>query len=651
MLVEMTPVQILSPRAELPAVVAALHRLGRVELTGTVGGGPGLAPGLTSGETGADGADGADGARRMAALRADAADLAAMLGLAETAADGAADRDWLRTATVAVPAERLDALGPGLAPLLDRIGSLQAEHESVRRHHEALAVLLPVHPDLALLRQRDLARLGLATVVLILEAPHADVLTALRTALSAATGDRFHLVGEPTGDDTLGCVLVAPHALVADVRTLLAREHIRHVPLPAGYEQMSLGHAVEEFGRRLEALPSKLAGAWSALAGRTGELAPGWRRRRSAALDELDRLEAVTLAGRTEHTASLDGWLPRRDVDELRAALAGTGSATIVTKRDAAAAGEPPVLLDNPAPVRPYQRLVSFFGLPRSGTLDPSSLTAAVLPLLFGVMVGDLVYGAVLAALGAILRRRGAARPVLRDIGSILLAGGVWAMLFGLLYGEALGSLGHQLGLPALWFYRGGPEALGTLLLLAVGIGVTHVMLGLLLGMRQARRLRRPRTLVERGGAFFLLCGLAAIAATAVDLLPGQVRTPALAVVAVTLVVAMSSRGAMGLLTVPLELLGSLGHVLSYLRLAAVGLASVYLAGVANHLAVSVPLLLGVFVAALLHLLNLALAAFSPMVQALRLHYVEFFSGFYEEGGQAFRPFGRRRDRPLSSPG
>jgi len=160
--------------------------------------------------------------------------------------------------------------------------------------------------------------------------------------------------------------------------------------------------------------------------------------------------------------------------------------------------------------------------------------------------------------------------------------------------------------------------------------------------MRQARRLRQPRTLAERAGAFLLLCGLTALAATAADLLPAQARTPAVAVVAVAFALAISARGLMGLLTGPLELLGTLGHVLSYLRLAAVGLASVYLAGVANELAVSVPLLLGVFVAVLLHLLNLALAAFSPMVQALRLHYVEFFSGFYESGGQAFRPFGRR---------
>jgi len=45
-------------------------------------------------------------------------------------------------------------------------------------------------------------------------------------------------------------------------------------------------------------------------------------------------------------------------------------------------------------------------------------------------------------------------------------------------------------------------------------------------------------------------------------------------------------------------------------------------------------------VATFLHLLNLALAAFSPMVQALRLHYVEFFSKFHDGEGRAFRPLG-----------
>ena len=84
----------------------------------------------------------------------------------------------------------------------------------------------------------------------------------------------------------------------------------------------------------------------------------------------------------------------------------------------------------------------------------------------------------------------------------------------------------------------------------------------------------------------------------------------------------------------------AVGNILSYLRIAAVGLASAHLARVANELGELGPIWIGIFVAAFFHALNLALASFSPMIQALRLHYVEFFGTFYVGGGRAFGPFG-----------
>jgi V/A-type H+-transporting ATPase subunit I len=111
-------------------------------------------------------------------------------------------------------------------------------------------------------------------------------------------------------------------------------------------------------------------------------------------------------------------------------------------------------------------------------------------------------------------------------------------------------------------------------------------------------------------------------------------------VVTVGLVLLIAGRGALGFVMGPLEFVGTLGNVLSYLRLAAVGLASTYLAMIANELSVIGPIWLGVFAGLFFHALNLALASFSPMIQALRLHYVEFFSKFYEGGGKPFRPFG-----------
>ena len=44
---------------------------------------------------------------------------------------------------------------------------------------------------------------------------------------------------------------------------------------------------------------------------------------------------------------------------------------------------------------------------------------------------------------------------------------------------------------------------------------------------------------------------------------------------------------------------------------------------------------MGVLVAAFFHALNLALAVFSPTIQGLRLHYVEFFGTFLVGGGRA----------------
>jgi V/A-type H+-transporting ATPase subunit I len=133
---------------------------------------------------------------------------------------------------------------------------------------------------------------------------------------------------------------------------------------------------------------------------------------------------------------------------------------------------------------------------------------------------------------------------------------------------------------------------------------------------------------------------LFAIAGVVAEQLPTGLMTPSVVVVLVALVVLISLQWPLGLIMGPLALVGAISNVLSYLRIAAIGLASVFLARVANELGASAPLALGLIIAALFHALNLALGTFSPTIQALRLHYVEFFDKFYEPGGEPFEPFG-----------
>ena len=139
------------------------------------------------------------------------------------------------------------------------------------------------------------------------------------------------------------------------------------------------------------------------------------------------------------------------------------------------------------------------------------------------------------------------------------------------------------------------------------------------------------------------LIGLFLIVSVLVDWLPEGFMNPGVAVMLVGIVLLSVPLGWIGVLLGPIEFIGLIGNILSYLRIAAIGLASVYLARLANDVVGMLgSIVVGIVIALLIHSLNLVLGAFSPTIHSLRLHYVEFFRKFYEGGGQPFEPFQSR---------
>jgi V/A-type H+/Na+-transporting ATPase subunit I len=633
-LVAMTKVQIVGRKREVEPILGRLYGMGLLEL-GNAHEEPALQVAPYPGED--------ERAARGGELRLL---LAQLDGLLTLTGDSDATISAVEAASAAELRRQLKTLMPLVQPLAERIEDLRTESAVLPRYIEPLRRLLPLVPELAELDESELHALQLQAVALVLNTGDEKIVDVLREALRADLGDRFVLVAVGVDPDAIGCVLVTPRSAFEGVQAVLGRERVRPLPLPSRYENLSFRGAVTAMESRLREIPAELDQAHAELHALVASRASAWRAARRRLIGDIEQLEAVARAGVTDRAFVITGWAPSERVPELRSELEHAAAGQLVVDEVATPrAIEPPVLMRNRKLARPFEFLVRFLDLPRPGSLDPTVLMALFLPLMVGVMVGDLVYGMLLLVIALVVRRRFAGdSPAVRDLSRVFVAGAVWAMIFGALFGEALGDVGHKLGLPALWFYRGGPDAVTTLLVFSLALGVAHVVLGQVLGLWQSASARRHVELINRSGSLLALGSVLALAGIAADRLPGATAGTLLAGggMAVGLVLLMVGRGALGFVMGPLEFVGTLGNVLSYLRLAAVGLASTYLAMVANELSVVGSIWFGVFVGIFFHVLNLGLASFSPMIQALRLHYVEFFSKFYEGGGRPFRPFGAR---------
>lgn len=534
----------------------------------------------------------------------------------------------------------LDALGPRVQALVLRREALEAEQASLPRYEATLRKLLPIVPSSA----RDTANTSIGVLV---SRAHLDVLDTIAERVLNLTGGRAEVVAEDVDMVTRAMLIVIPREFATGIETLLDREDISRLRLPGGFENQSPDAAVAALSQRLAAIPQELSETTAELAMLADEWRPCLAQWRARLRDRLEEFAVLTHFGETDQTFVLFGWAPERDVSRVRAALAADiGDAVMMqllplTREDEDRA---PVALVNPGPARPFQSLVRLFALPRYQGIDPTLLMAICLPIFFGMMLGDVGYGALLLLLcivmlwrSKIARRSGA----MHDLVYVLALGAACSIVFGFLYGEVFGTLGEKIGMRAIWIDRTSADQVANLFVFTIAVGAVHVTLGLGLGVWESIRERSKSLLLERGGMLIGLIGLFLIVSVAVKWLPPGFMTPGVAVMIVGIVLLGASLGWLGVLMGPIEFIGLIGNILSYLRIAAIGLASVYLARVANELAGALgDVVVGVIIIVLIHGLNLVLGTFSPTIHSLRLHYVEFFRKFYEGGGRPFEPFG-----------
>ena len=152
-------------------------------------------------------------------------------------------------------------------------------------------------------------------------------------------------------------------------------------------------------------------------------------------------LEASQKFPRTEATVLVAGWVPAGEIATLEqrmGEITGGRYALETTRPDTSTGEQIPVLLRHPRLLRPFEMLVSAYGLPKYQELEPTLFVALSYVLMFGMMFGDVGHGAVLATGGliALLAGRTAKR---RDLGVLLLFAGLSSIVFGVVYGSCFG--------------------------------------------------------------------------------------------------------------------------------------------------------------------------------------------------------------------
>jgi V/A-type H+-transporting ATPase subunit I len=612
----MSRVRVLGPREVLPQTLEALQDLGLVHLAAPASRGALVTAALAPRQLRLE--------RQLQRILDDVKSATALLGAEEPPASAPhPPRPWGRAARLARQVRR------EAERLQTRSRAMEEERALLAKYQDVMAVF-------GKLFERGVAP-GLRAYLVVLRAGQHGSVERLRTLLDGSLGKDFELRTHPLSTGELVLLLLVPLSNAPRVERLLGESGVEQVPLPRGYEGQSLADAVPHILERLHAIPGELAEVAKARA-QLGRRLPKLAEDAAAVHDRLAQLEGLRLSASTPHAFVLEGWVPATEVRGLTTRLTQTVGPSVSVEELAAEhwTAEAPVVLHNPRLFRPFELLVGMLPLPRYGSIDPTPFVAIFFPMFFGLMVGDIGYGLVLALVGLLLRRRSQPGTSLRAISEISLGCALFTCIFGVLFGEFFGSLGrHWFGMRPLVLDREEPRDIVSFLGLCIALGLVHVVLGLVLGVVSAFH-GHKRQAIGRGLSALMLLLITAALLAAFKVLPHQLLNPLVVALLVAFPLLIIAEG----LVAPVELLSTLGNVLSYARIMALGTASVMLALVANKFAGAVgSVVVGVIFGLLFHLINFALALFSPTIQGLRLQYVEFFGRFYSPGGVQYRPF------------
>ena len=372
---------------------------------------------------------------------------------------------------------------------------------------------------------------------------------------------------------------------------------------------------------------------------------------------EADRAEIASRFASSKCAYVLEGWVLESEAPAVKA-IADKYDDVIMEDVHFGHGEMPPTVLDNPKQAGPMEFITKSYSLPNYFEIDPTMMYLVALPILYGMIVGDFIYGLMSIVLGFILLRKFEKSYIMSNVSKIWMISGVPSMAFGIFYDEWGGmSHYHVIELINKWtgvalahapLYTGFSRMENVLALIALSAlaGLIHLGAGFILGAinewNHSKRHAFAKIAwlgVEIGLTLALLPYLPSMLPQ-LGYIDTAISTAGLVLLGISAVILTVTEGVLGIIEIP----GLVGNILSYSRIAAIGIVGVVIAELLNEFILPMPeqgvfaiVLLPVFF--VLHVMNCFVAMFESLVQGGRLNIVEFRSKFMHGGGDVFIPF------------